>query len=171
MSSYSAYERAAKRSAKFCSVRGMKSPPLNSRDSYLRDGVKGSCVPHVFPRRADDQRATASQHPRMYDPSPAKHFDGRFTSYITWNCCELSDVYTSLDKCIDRGRRQGETRKTTKKNQKRHEREKESTTREREESSRNTLTGSPTAAFGVSKATEGGFIPRKLHFLAIGTAD
>jgi len=91
----------------------------------------------------------------MYNPSPAKHFDGRFSSYITWNCRELSGVYMSLDKCIDRGRRQGEERKTTKKNTKRHGWKKEGTAREREEGSRNTLTGSLTVTFGSSRVTRG----------------
>lgn len=43
--------------------------------------------------------------------------------------------------------------------------------REREESSRNTLTGSPTAAAGGSRVARSGLTPGKLRFLAIGTAD
>lgn len=134
-------------------MRGLKSPPLNGRDGYLRDGVKDSCPARVSPK-GHDQRATASQHPRMYDPSPAKHFDGRFSSYITWNCRELSGVYTSLDKCIDRESRQGEERENDEKKielKKTRTREREYTAREREESSGNTLTVSPTAAFGDSR--------------------
>lgn len=164
----------AKRNAKFHLVRGLKSPPLNGRDSYLRDSVKDSCPERVFPegRRPTDVGGDRVPASGMYDPSPAKHFDARFSSYITWNCRELSGVYTSLDKCIDRGKRQEEARKTQrKKKQETQTSEKESTAREPEESSRNTLTGSLTAAFGGSRVARGGLTPGKLRFLAIGTAD
>lgn len=81
-------------------MHGLKSSPLNGRDSYLRDGVKYNCPARVSPKD-DDELVPGS---RIYDPSPAKHFGRRFFSgtYITQNCHELSGVYTSLDKCIDR---------------------------------------------------------------------
>jgi len=58
-------------------------------------------------------------------------------------------------------------RNDEKKNTKRHGREKEGTAREREESSRDTLTGSLTATFGSSGVTKGGLTFGKLCFFVI----
>lgn len=101
--SYSRHISTARRNVKFYFVHKLKSLPLNDRDSYLQDGVKYNCSVRVFPKDNDDKRSLFPGF-RIYDPSPMKHFSGRFFSstYIIWNCRELSSVYTSLDKCIDR---------------------------------------------------------------------
>lgn len=78
-----------------------------------------------------------------------RHFAGQpirpsaTRTYITRNCRKLSGVYTSLDKCIDRGKRRRGVRKTTKKEPKgemRDARREEDTSASRETS--HTLTGS-----------------------------
>lgn len=86
----------------------------------------------------------------MYDPSPAKHFDGLLVHYrgIAVNLAAFIRRLTNVS--IEKGDKEKHTRKRQKKT-KRHERKKKGTARrEREESSHNTLTGSPTA-FGGSR--------------------
>lgn len=65
---------------------------------------------------------------------------------------------------IEKGDKEKRVKQWKRKNQKRHEREKEGMARERKESSRNTLTGSPTVAGGGSRVARDGSPPESFVF-------
>lgn len=105
----------------------LKSPPLNGRDSYLRDGVKYNCPTRVSPK--DDRlfqnlgyTIQVRRNTLAADSSRARTLHRIAMSLVAF-ICRLTNV--SIE------RRQGEARKTTKKETKRDTREYE----ESEESS------------------------------------
>lgn len=160
---------AAKRSAKFRFVRGLKSPSLNSRDSYLRDGVKGSCVPRVSPKSdATNERprpsipgcTTQVQQNTLTVDSP------RTLRRIAVNLVTFIHRLTNVS--IEEGDKEKRAKRWKKKPKKTRPGKREYNTWTREKFSQHINRFTHRC---VSKATEDGFIFGKLRFFAIDTAD